>query len=195
MQIQPTCSRACSIAIPVRGASRMCRSLPVRRSRRIRPAAAVPSRTSTTTACRHCHQQPECPALAAALHPAEVNHWLNIKLEGIRSHRSAIGARVVCKAGALSQIDEVRSGGSYLSHNDLAYTSDSANTAPSICRSALAEWQRRPLHGSEGRYMDPHPGRRQADGPPFSLIARWLIRCAGCGSPRSSTRSHIGCGH
>ena len=48
-----------------------------------------------------------------------VNHWLNVKLEGVRSNRSAIGARVVCKAGALSQIDEVRSGGSYLSQNDL----------------------------------------------------------------------------
>jgi hypothetical protein len=47
------------------------------------------------------------------------NHWINIKLEGVKSNRSAIGARVICKAGALSQIDEVRSGGSYLSQNDL----------------------------------------------------------------------------
>jgi hypothetical protein len=47
------------------------------------------------------------------------NHWINIKLVGTKSNRSAIGARVRCVAGTLSQIDEVRSGGSYISHNDL----------------------------------------------------------------------------
>jgi enediyne biosynthesis protein E4 len=47
------------------------------------------------------------------------NHWINIQLVGTKSNRSAIGARVRCVAGALSQIDEVRSGGSYLSQNDL----------------------------------------------------------------------------
>jgi enediyne biosynthesis protein E4 len=47
------------------------------------------------------------------------NHWVNIKLVGTKSNRSAIGARLKCVAGSLSQIDEVRSGGSYLSQNDL----------------------------------------------------------------------------
>jgi len=47
------------------------------------------------------------------------NHWINIKLVGIKSNRSAIGARVKCVAGSLSQIDEVRSGGGYISQNDL----------------------------------------------------------------------------
>lgn len=47
------------------------------------------------------------------------NHWINIKLVGTKSNRSAIGARVRCVAGTLSQIDEVRSGGSYISQNDL----------------------------------------------------------------------------
>jgi hypothetical protein len=47
------------------------------------------------------------------------NHWIGIKLIGVKSNRSAIGARVRCVAGRLSQIDEVRSGGSYLSQNDL----------------------------------------------------------------------------
>jgi hypothetical protein len=47
------------------------------------------------------------------------NHWINIRLTGTRSNRSAIGARLKCVAGSLSQIDEVRSGGSYLSQNDL----------------------------------------------------------------------------
>jgi enediyne biosynthesis protein E4 len=47
------------------------------------------------------------------------NHWINIKLVGTKSNRSAIGARLKCVTGAFSQIDEVRSGGSYLSQNDL----------------------------------------------------------------------------
>jgi hypothetical protein len=47
------------------------------------------------------------------------NHWINIKLVGVKSNRSAIGARVKCVAGMLSQIDEVRSGGSYISQSDL----------------------------------------------------------------------------
>ena len=47
------------------------------------------------------------------------NHWIGIKLVGVKSNRSAIGARVRCVVGSLSQIDEVRSGGSYISQNDL----------------------------------------------------------------------------
>ena len=46
-------------------------------------------------------------------------HWLLLKLTGSRSNRSAIGARVAVTAGGRTQIDEVRSGGSYLSQNDL----------------------------------------------------------------------------
>ncbi len=47
------------------------------------------------------------------------HHWINLKLVGVKSNRSAIGARVRCVAGTLSQIDEVRSGGGYLSQSDL----------------------------------------------------------------------------
>ena len=47
------------------------------------------------------------------------NHWLKVKLIGTRSNRSAIGARVTCITGDHRQIDEVRSGGSWASQNDL----------------------------------------------------------------------------
>ena len=46
-------------------------------------------------------------------------HWLTVKLVGTESNRSAIGARVRCTAGGLTQVDEVRGGGSYISQNDL----------------------------------------------------------------------------
>jgi hypothetical protein len=47
------------------------------------------------------------------------NHWIGLKLEGVKANRSAIGARVRVTAGSLVQMDEVRSGGSYLSQSDL----------------------------------------------------------------------------
>jgi hypothetical protein len=46
------------------------------------------------------------------------NNFLVIDLIGSRSNRSAFGARVTVVAGDLTQIDERRSGGSYLSQND-----------------------------------------------------------------------------
>jgi hypothetical protein len=48
------------------------------------------------------------------------NHWLKVKCVGTASNRSAIGARVTCTtADGVKRLDEVRSGGSYLSQNDL----------------------------------------------------------------------------
>jgi hypothetical protein len=46
-------------------------------------------------------------------------HWIALKLIGTRSNRSAIGARIRLTAGGHAQVGEVRSGGSYLSQNDL----------------------------------------------------------------------------
>ena len=47
------------------------------------------------------------------------NTWIKIKCIGTKSNRSAIGARLYCVTGKRRQMDEVRSGGSYLSQNDL----------------------------------------------------------------------------
>jgi len=49
-----------------------------------------------------------------------LQHAVVISLSGTTSNRSAIGARVTLEAGGLRQMDEVRSGGSFYSHNDLA---------------------------------------------------------------------------
>ena len=53
-------------------------------------------------------------------------HWITIKLVGAvtagpggTSNRGAIGAKVRMSAGGRTQVGEVRSGGSYLSHNDM----------------------------------------------------------------------------
>jgi hypothetical protein len=46
-------------------------------------------------------------------------NWLAVRLEGVKSNRSAIGARVRARIGAVTQTQEVRGGGSYYSQNDL----------------------------------------------------------------------------
>jgi hypothetical protein len=50
---------------------------------------------------------------------APAGHGLLIELVGTRSNRSAIGARVTVSVSGRRLIDEVRSGGSFCSHNDL----------------------------------------------------------------------------
>jgi hypothetical protein len=47
------------------------------------------------------------------------NHWVGFALEGSKSNRLALNARVKVIAGELVQTGEVLSGGSYLSQNDL----------------------------------------------------------------------------
>jgi hypothetical protein len=48
------------------------------------------------------------------------HNWLKVRLVGTKSNRSGIGARVYCQPeGEHRQMDEVRSGGSYISQNDL----------------------------------------------------------------------------
>jgi enediyne biosynthesis protein E4 len=45
-------------------------------------------------------------------------HWTTLTLVGTTSNRNAIGARVRCVAGGVTQWQEVRGGGSYMSQND-----------------------------------------------------------------------------
>jgi len=46
-------------------------------------------------------------------------HYLNLVLRGTKSNRSAIGARAIVTAGGRKMMDEVMSGGSYYSQNDM----------------------------------------------------------------------------
>ena len=64
------------------------------------------------------NNQNEPPSLLKQM-TRPVGHWLLLKLVGTRSNRSAIGAHVTVFANGRAQIGEVRSGGSYLSQNDL----------------------------------------------------------------------------
>ena len=46
-------------------------------------------------------------------------HWVSFELQGTKSNRLALNARVRIEAGGMTQTDEVHSGGSYISQNDL----------------------------------------------------------------------------
>ena len=71
------------------------------------------------------------------------NHWLKVKLIGVKSNRSAIGARVVLKAGAAIQTQEVQSQSSFLSCNDqrLHFGLGEAVKAELRIRWPSGEWQ------------------------------------------------------
>jgi hypothetical protein len=47
------------------------------------------------------------------------NHWLQIRLQGSKTNRDGVGARVTVVAGDLTQIDEVHSGRGYQSHHGM----------------------------------------------------------------------------
>lgn len=46
-------------------------------------------------------------------------HWISLELAGTKSNRLAIGARLKIVAGGMTQTEEIHSGGSCLSQNDL----------------------------------------------------------------------------
>jgi enediyne biosynthesis protein E4 len=46
-------------------------------------------------------------------------HWVSFELAGVKSNRLAIGAKLKLTAGGTTQTEEIHSGGSYLSQNDL----------------------------------------------------------------------------
>jgi hypothetical protein len=59
----------------------------------------------------------EAPSLLRNDAPAG-NHWIKLRLEGVKSNRSAIGTRVLARYGGKVQAQEVLSQSSYLSAND-----------------------------------------------------------------------------
>jgi enediyne biosynthesis protein E4 len=48
----------------------------------------------------------------------KAGNWLLLKLQGTKSNRNAVGAKVILKADGLTQVQEVYAGDSYLSHSD-----------------------------------------------------------------------------
>ncbi len=95
------------------------------------------------------------------------NSWLKVKLIGTKSNRSAIGARVVVKAGDSTQTQEVQSQSSFLSCNDfrLHFGLGFARNAEIKIRWPNGDWEivpdksvNRLVTVKEGAGMVPSPG-------------------------------------
>jgi len=81
------------------------------------------------------------------------NAFLSLRLEGVESNRSAIGARVTVEADGRTQMQDVVGGGSYYSHSDLALYFG-LGTVDRIDALAV-RWP----SGAEQRFTDVAPGR------------------------------------
>ena len=66
--------------------------------------------------------QPTTPAYLYRNDGGNKNNWLQVKLEGTKSNRSAIGAVVRIESASGKQWQMVHSGSSYCSQSDLALT-------------------------------------------------------------------------
>lgn len=60
----------------------------------------------------------ETPTVLSNTLPAG-NHWIEVQLVGVQTNAHGIGSRVTVTSGGRSQFNEVRSGGSFCSQNDL----------------------------------------------------------------------------
>jgi enediyne biosynthesis protein E4 len=49
---------------------------------------------------------------------SRLGHWISLRLIGTKSNRNAVGAKVWLTAGQMTQVDEIHSGDSYISHSD-----------------------------------------------------------------------------
>jgi hypothetical protein len=47
------------------------------------------------------------------------NNWIAFQTRGTKSNRDGIGARITLRVGTRTLVDEVRSGSSYMSNNDM----------------------------------------------------------------------------
>ncbi len=94
---------------------------------KVRPQEAVLSAIGTTTAISISLSTVSTLFLRLLRCDSTLQrNWIKIKLVGVKSNRSGIGTRVTVVAKtkpdaskALTQIDELRSGGSYFSQNDM----------------------------------------------------------------------------
>ncbi|MGO9493000.1 MAG: CRTAC1 family protein [Terracidiphilus sp.] len=95
------------------------------------------------------------------------NHWIKVRLEGTKSNRSAIGARVLVRYGGKVQVQEVLSGCSFLSSNDprLHFGLGGATSAEIEVRWPLGLVER--LHVSADQLVTLREGSGQIKGRPF----------------------------
>ena len=92
------------------------------------------------------HQQHERESQLLVNQVRSANHWIGFRTVGTKSNRDGIGARITVKAGPRILVDEVRSGSSYDSNNDMRIHFGLGMVAKvDWVQDSLAEWTHRAL--------------------------------------------------
>jgi hypothetical protein len=114
--------------------------------------------------------QHEPPSLLRNDAPKE-HHWLKVRLEGTRSNRSALGARVTVRANGKVYVKELLSQDSYVSSNDprLHFGLGAATTADIEVRWPLGSIEKFPAQ-TANRLVTILEGKGIVPGRPFSPI-------------------------
>ena len=87
------------------------------------------------------------------------HHWLKVKLEGVKSNRSAIGARVTARYGRRIQAQEVLTQSSYLSVNDRRLHFGLGDSTKADIEVRWPSGRFRETHRHRGRPADLHQRR------------------------------------
>jgi len=97
------------------------------------------------------------------------NHWIKVRLEGTKSNRSAIGARVVLRFGGKVQVQGVLSQASYVSANDprLHFGLGGATSADIEVYWPMGSTEKFPAQGVD-RLVTIREGHGIVQGRPFS---------------------------
>jgi enediyne biosynthesis protein E4 len=90
------------------------------------------------------------------------NHWIAFKTVGTASNRDGIGARIIVRAGKRILVDEVRSGSSYISNNDMRVHFGLG--AATKVDSAVVRWPSGRVETFEGLSVDAIHTLKEGDG-------------------------------
>ncbi len=98
------------------------------------------------------------------------NHWIAFHTVGSKSNRDGIGAKITVKAGTRTFVDEVRSGSSYISNNDMRVHFGLGSTAK--IDSVQVRWPSGLLERFENLSVDSIHKLREGSGAPANSAMR-----------------------
>src|SRR6266567_3867439 len=98
------------------------------------------------------------------------NHWIAFHTIGSKSNRDGIGAKITVKAGTRTFVDEVRSGSSYISNNDMRVHFGLGSTAK--IDSVQVRWPSGLLERFENLSVDSIHKLREGSGAPANSAMR-----------------------
>ena len=112
-----------------------------------------------------------------------VNHWVGLKLQGVRCNRDAIGARLTWSAGGVRRARQKNGGGSYLSSHDpreVLGLGRGHHARLAGNQMAGARFEHRAIHRRPCRSLRDHRRRQRDPGMRRLLLPCMLALAFGC---------------